>query len=202
MSQQRQFKGLPSVTPLQPEPSPTWSPPYQGSPPFKSPFPNTPPPQVQQPQRFVQPQQTNYCSRCGKEFGFIDRIGLDKQTPRCRTCSNQIHQSLQRFRTTFLEATHSGVFSGNEWAALQYVGAQEHLDIAEAFAFILKDSIALVERAITQAEAQGKITEEIDRYVAQLLNVLRIPPEFSQQLPLLCDAEKFKNREFEANHLR
>jgi len=97
-------------------------------------------------------------------------------------CSNQIHQSLQRFRKTFLDVTRSGVFSANEWAALQNVGAQERLDIAEAFAFLLKDSIALVERAITQAEVQGKITEEIDRYVAQLLNVLRIPPEFSQQL--------------------
>src|SRR5205814_2881299 len=116
----------------------------------------------QQPQRLVRPGQDTHCSRCGKELGFIDRIGFDKQIPYCRTCSNQLHQSLQRFRKTFLDATRSGVFSGNEWAALQYVGTQERLDVAEAFAFILKDSIALVERVITQAEAQGNITEELD----------------------------------------
>ena len=181
MSQQRQFKGLPAFTPVQssPEPSPIWSPPYQGSPTYQPPY--TPPP-VQQPPWPVQPGQTSHCSHCGKELGFIDRLGLDKQMPRCRSCSNQIQQSLQRFRQTFLDATRSGIFSTNEWAALQYVGTQERLDISEAFAFILGDSIVLVERVITQAEANGNFTDEVDQYVAQLIATLRIPPKFSQQL--------------------
>jgi hypothetical protein len=176
MSQQRQFKGLPSFTPLSspPEPSPTWSPPFQ--PPY------TPLPNVQQQQWFVQPGQTSHCSRCGKELSLIDRIGLDKQTPRCRTCGNQIHQSLQRFRKTFLDVTRSGVFSANEWAALQYAATQEHLDKSEALKFILKDSIALVERVITQAETNGNFTDEVDHYISQLLSALSIPPEFSQKL--------------------
>ncbi len=179
MSQHRQFKGPPSFAPP-PEPSPIWSPPYQGSPSFQQPA--TPMPNVQQPHWLVQTGQATHCSRCGKELGFIDRIGLDQQTPRCRSCTNQVHQSLELFRRAFLDITRSGVFSSYEWTALQYVGAQERLDSAEAFTFIVKDSIALVERAITQAEVQGKITEELDRYVAQLLTVLRIPPEHSQQL--------------------
>ncbi|HEY6284359.1 MAG TPA: hypothetical protein VIX20_01745, partial [Ktedonobacteraceae bacterium] len=117
MSQQRQFKGLPTFIPVQlpPEPSPTYPPPYQGSQSYQSPY--TPPPPVQQSQWSFQPGQ---CSHCGKELGFIDRIGLNKQMPRCRTCTHQIQQSLQRFRKTFLDATHSGIFSANEWAALQY----------------------------------------------------------------------------------
>jgi HNH endonuclease len=174
MSQQRQFKGLPSFTPSSPpEPSPTWSPPFQ--PPY------TPLPNVQQ-QWFMQPGQTSHCSRCGKELGFIDRIGLDKQTPRCRTCSNQKHQSLQRFRKTFLDVTRSGMFSANEWAALQYAATQERLDKSEALTFIMKDSIALIERVITQAETNGNITEEVDHYVSQLLSTLSISPEFSKKL--------------------
>ena len=182
MSQQRQFKGLPTFTPIQSpsEPSPLWSPPYQGFPTYQPSY--TPPPPVQQPQWPVQPGQTSHCSHCGKELGFIDRFGLNKQMPRCRSCTNQIQQSLQRFRQVFLDVTHSGAFSTNEWAALQHVGAQERLDISEAFAFILKDSVALVERVITQAEANGNITDEVDRYVSQLIHTLRISPDFSQQL--------------------
>ena len=61
MSQQRQFKGLPTFTPVQssPEPSPIWSPPYQGSPTYQTPY--TPPP-VQQPPWPVQPGQTSHCA--------------------------------------------------------------------------------------------------------------------------------------------
>lgn len=182
MSQQRQFKGLSTFIPVQSplEPSPTWPPPYQGPPSYQPP--NTPPPPVQQPQWPVQQGQTSHCSHCRKELGFLDRIGLNKQTPRCRTCSNQIQQSLQRFRKTFLDATRSGMFSANEWAALQYVGVQEQLDISEAFAFILKDSVALVERIITQAEAKENFTDEVDHHISQLLSALRISPDISQQL--------------------
>jgi len=182
MSQHRQFKVPPSFSPVAapPDANPFRTPPYQESPNLQPSL--TPPLNVQQPQSFVQPGQDTHCSRCGKELGFIDRIGLDKQIPRCRSCNNQVHQSLQRFRMTFLNVTHSGVFSGNEWTALQAVGAQERLDIAEAFASILRDSVALVERTIAQAEAQENITEEVDRYITHLLNVLRISPELSQQL--------------------
>jgi hypothetical protein len=180
MSQQRQFKGLLSSPP---EPSPTWSPPFQ--PPY------TPLPNIQQ-QWFMQPGQTSHCNRCGKELGFIDRIGLDKQIPRCRTCSNQIHQSLQRFRKTFLDVTRSGVFSTNEWAALRQVATQERLDKSEALTFIMRDSIALVERVVAQVEANGEVTNEVELHVSQMLSALCLPQEIA--LPLLERVKKLKRR--------
>ena len=183
MSQQRQFKGLPSVIPLQPEPSQSWSPPYHESPPFQPPPTNTPLPNGQQPQWSVQPPKTNQCHRCGKELGFIDRIGLDKQTTFCRTCSNQKHQSLQRFRMTFLDVTRSGKLSDTEWAALQAVATQERLDKSEALAFIMNDALALVEHIIVEAIANGSVTNDIEQQVSQMIGALLVPSEIA--IPLL-----------------
>ncbi len=182
MSQQRQFKGLASVIPLQPEPSQSWSPPYHGSPPFQQPPTNTPLPNVQQPQWSIQPPKTNQCSRCGKELGFIDRIGLNKQTTRCRTCTNQMHQSLQHFRMTFLDVTRSGVLSANEWAVLQHIATQERLDKSEALAFIMNDALALVERIIAEAVANGGVTNDVEQQVSQMIGAMLFPPEIA--LPL------------------
>ena len=189
MSQQRQFKKVPAFVPIQSPPEPSiWPPFYQETPSYQ--LPNTPPPPVQQPQLRVQPEQTSRCSRCGKELGFLDRIGLNKQSPRCRTCAHQIHQSLQRFRKTFLDVTRSGIFSASEWSTLQSVGAQEQLDSSEAFAFILHDSVTLVKRIISQAETNGNLTDEIENHISQLLSVLRIPSDVSQQLlSRLADAK-------------
>jgi len=143
MSQHRQFKGPPSFAPL-PESTPIWSPTYQGSPTFQQPI--TPLPNVQRPQWLVQTGQSTHCNRCGKELGFLDRIGLDQQTPRCRSCTHQVHQSLERFRRAFIDITRSGKLSDDEWAALQHIATQERLDKSEALAFIMNDAIALIER--------------------------------------------------------
>jgi hypothetical protein len=136
----------------------------------------------QQPQWSPQAKQLAICRQCGKEPGFLDRFGFDQKTQRCRTCSNQIQQALHRFRAAFLEVTRYATFTQNNWIALQSLASQEHLDMAEALTFIGKDAVALVEHIVAGVEAQGKITDEVEKYISHLLRTLLIPHEIAQHI--------------------
>ena len=184
MSQQRQFKG--SVQPfpsslLPPEQSPRWSPPYQGASPFQQAYMPSQP-SSQQPQWSLQAEQVSICRRCGKEPSFLDRFGFDQKMQRCRTCNNQIQQSLRSFRAAFLEATRYATFTENNWITLQRLAAYEHLDMSEALTFIGKDAVALVERIVAGVEAQGNITDEVEQYISHLLRTFLIPHEIAQHI--------------------
>jgi hypothetical protein len=101
------------------------------------------------------------CRRCGREFGFLARLGHDKKDHYCRTCSSQIGQLLPYFRAKFLEVTRYGSLNSTDWIALQSLAAQERLDMQEALAFICKDAVGLIERSVAQAEANGGITPKM-----------------------------------------
>src|SRR6266849_53165 len=182
MSQQRQFKGPAQPFPASSTPQPpSWSPPYQGMPSYQQVY--TPVPQSsQQPQWSPQTEQSAVCRQCRKELSFLDRFGFDQKTQRCRTCSNQIQQSLHRFRAAFLEATRYATFTQNNWIALQSLARQEHLDMSEALTFIGKDAVALVERIVAGVEAQGNITDEVEQYISHLLRTFLIPHEIAQHI--------------------
>jgi len=112
--------------------------------------------------------------------------------PRCRPCSNQIQQSLQRFRQTFLDATRSGIFSTSEWAALQYVAQLiATLRIPPKFSQQLLSRLASskwrvniqrLDRAVAQAEAQGELTDEAERHISHLQATLALPPDRLQPI--------------------
>ena len=179
MNQQRQFKSSvqqPQTSPPQP---PMWSP-YQGTSPVQI-------AEMPAEARRYQPQgppaqsaHQSICRRCGREFGFLDRLGHGHY---CRTCSSQIGQLLQLFRAKFLEMTRYGSLNSTDWIALQSLAAQERLDMQEALAFIYKDAVGLIERFVAQAEASGGITDEKERYILHLLKILAIPNEVA--LPIL-----------------
>ena len=193
MSQQRQFKGPPQVLPSSslPQQPPSWAPPYQGAAVLQEVY--TPvPPSSQQPQWPLQAEQMASCRRCGKQLGFLNRIGSDQNTQRCRTCNTQVEQSLQRFRAAFLEATRSGTFANTEWTALQRLALEERLDMPEALAFIAKDAVAFVERVVAGAEMSGNITDEIERYIYHSLKMLAIPNMMA--LPILQRLSYSKQR--------
>jgi hypothetical protein len=93
---------------------------------------------------------------------------------------------------TFLDVTHSGVLSANEWAALQQNATHERLDKSEALTFIMKDSIALVERVVAQTDANGGVTNDVEQHVSQMLSALLIPPEIA--FPILARVTQLKRR--------
>jgi len=193
MSQQWQFKGppqpLPSLSLAEQPPSPSQL--YQGARHFQQASMPVPP-SNQQPQWSIQAEQMASCRRCGKQLSFLNRFGFDQNTQRCRTCNTQVEQSLQRFRTAFLEATRSGTFTNTEWTALQRLAVQERLDMPEALVFIGKDVVAFVERVVAEAEVRGNITDEIERYIYHLLKMLAIPNMMA--LPILQRLSHSKQR--------
>ena len=185
MNQQRQFKSPAQQpqSPLPPPQPPMWSPPYQGAPPVRI-------AEMPSEARRYQPQEPpaqiehqSICRRCGKEFGFLARLGHDKKDHYCRTCSSQIGQLLPFFRAKFLEVTRYGSLTSTDWMALQHLAAQERLDMQEALTFICKDAVELIQRSVAQAEANGGITDENERYIHHLLKILAIPNELA--LPIL-----------------
>ena len=169
-----------------------WSPPYQGTPPVQV-------AEMPSDARRYQPQgppaqieHQSICRRCGREFGFLNRLGHDKKDHYCRTCSSQIGQLLPFFRTKFLEVTRYGSLNSTDWMALQRLAAQERLDMQEALAFISKDAVELIHRSVAQAEANGGITDENERYIHHLLKILAIPNELA--LPILQRLTYSKHR--------
>jgi HNH endonuclease len=134
-------------------------------------------PNGQEPQLGTQAEQKSQCRRCGKELGFLDRLSLDKNTHRCRTCTNDIQQSLQRFRRKFLEVSRSGVLTNAEWSALQTLAMQEQLDKSEALTFIRKDALTHMERTLAQVEVNSELLSGVEPYISYLQATLDLPLE-------------------------
>jgi len=121
------------------------------------------------------------CVRCGKEVGLLELVTFNRQTGRCKKCTTQNFEALQRFRATFLSFSQGGL-TPEKWNKLLQGAANERLDLHEAQAFVQGDTLNLIERVLAFAAASRDVTTEDKQYVYFLLKKLAIPPQLGQPL--------------------
>lgn len=120
------------------------------------------------------------CGKCNKEVGFLDRLSYNKQTGRCGPCEKEYKYALDRFRQAFLWYCQDGVLTDEEWSSLRVGATQEGVRMDDALAYIRGDALHLLERTVTFVSADGLVTEEEERNVLRLRQLLGIPHEIAQ----------------------
>ncbi|MFC6591708.1 HNH endonuclease [Deinococcus lacus] len=115
------------------------------------------------------------CRRCGKEGNLLNRL-----TPEglCKSCAREVREGLERFRLRFLAASADGVMELHEWQDLQRTLTLERLGAQQALEFVRADALALMERTLALARADGEITEQEEADFDRLADLLELPGHF------------------------
>ncbi len=130
------------------------------------------------------------CQRCQRVIGFLDRFTYNQSTKRCGSCEKEVKSGLALFRVAFLKATSDNVLSDEEQHSLQKFCQTQRIPYAEAIASIRPDAIAMLERALTFAYANGEITEAEETNFLRAQQMLCVPNEQIQ--PLLQHLARLK----------
>ena len=123
------------------------------------------------------------CRRCQRTIGLLERFTYNQVTGRCGTCEKEVKSGLVYFREAFLKVTSDHVLLDEEQIALEKFCRVQNIPYHEAIASIRPDAIAMLERALTFAHANGEITEAEETNILKAQQMLHIPNE--QIRPLL-----------------
>lgn len=123
------------------------------------------------------------CVRCSKEIqGLFGTLQFNKQTGRCSKCESEVKQALERFRQAFLYCCQDGDLSPLEWNQLLERASFDRLNIHEALAYIRTDALNLLERMLSFAFSDGYITDDEERHIYEISQVLTVPAELTANL--------------------
>lgn len=117
------------------------------------------------------------CSRCNNDVGLLGRLSFNSQTGRCANCEKQVRRALDDFRRSFLNASGSRLVSEDDWQGLIRQAQVDGLNMNEALAYILGDSLHFLERALTFFYADENLAPDEEQYLRTMIGVLAIPPQ-------------------------
>lgn len=123
-----------------------------------------------------------------------------RSAPEYGRTRHEVTRGLQNFRTRFLAATADGVIEWQEWRDLQNTIDLEKLDAKEALEFVRSDSLDLLERTLTIAQADGSVTEAEEVVFKRLVTLLQMPDSLTQPLWIRLEELRLADR-LRAGHL-
>ncbi len=115
------------------------------------------------------------CIRCQRPIGIFEGLHFNRTTGRCGACEREVKQHLNSFRQAFLNFTIDTLLSDEEMRALTNYCDTHSVPLTEALTSIRADGIALLERALSFAFADGELTEGEERNIRQMQQTLQIP---------------------------
>ncbi|NJL05536.1 MAG: hypothetical protein HC911_11675 [Chloroflexaceae bacterium] len=122
------------------------------------------------------------CRRCQRTIGLLERFTYNQVTGRCGTCEKEIKSGLVYVREAFLKFTSDHVLSDEEQIALEKFCHTQRIPYDEAISSLRPDAIAMLERALTFAHANGEITEAEETNFFKAQQTLRIADAQIQRL--------------------
>jgi 5-methylcytosine-specific restriction endonuclease McrA len=117
------------------------------------------------------------CIRCNNDVGLLGRLSFNTKTGRCGKCEKETQIGLQRFRQSFLNASHSKLISEDDWQRLRRQADMDGLNLGEALQYILGDSLHFLERALTFFYSDQEIQPDEEQYIHTLIHMFAVPPQ-------------------------
>ncbi|HYG10351.1 MAG TPA: J domain-containing protein [Pyrinomonadaceae bacterium] len=122
------------------------------------------------------------CTRCKINVGPFSFRSFSKQSNRCNKCDAEVERTVITFLDTFRTYAADGILTEQEWTHLKQIVAGGNVELNEALYYAYPDIIELIRRAVRLAIQDEVITEDEDRYLKYLIDILAVPEPYIQEV--------------------